>query len=453
MCAKAAGGAVGGTVPGKIKNAVQTAVIPYQPRYPQTLIHPQLETHRFCVLVTHRQMGKTVCAVNHLLKSALINTRPAPRYFYVAPLLKQAKMIAWDYFKRYSAPIPGVKINEAELCITLPTGAKIWVAGADNPDALRGTYADGVALDEYAQIKPGVFDEIIRPMLLSRGGWTLFTGTPKGQNAFYDLFTYAQKAARQQPDLWWCGVYPADTTGVIAPDELERIRQATPANVFRQEYLCDFAASCDNVLIPVDVVSAAFQRHYGAAEVAGAPRVMGVDPARFGDDRSVIFCRQGLQAYAPRVFKKLDNMALAARVALEMQHFRPDAVFIDAGCGGGVIDRVRQLGFCVTEVPFGSAPVKAGQYANKRAEMWGEMAAWLKAGGALPPGGELRADLCAPVYDFDVAGRLRLEPKEKIKERTGRSPDLGDALALTFAFPVRRGAFAAEFARYEYGVL
>lgn len=136
-----------------------------------------------------------------------------------------------------------------------------------------------------------------------------------------------------------------------------------------------------------------------------------------------------------------------------MQHFRPDAVFIDAGCGGGVIDRVRQLGFCVTEVPFGSAPVKAGQYANKRAEMWGEMAAWLKAGGALPPGGELRADLCAPVYDFDVAGRLRLEPKEKIKERTGRSPDLGDALALTFAFPVRRGAFAAEFARYEYGVL
>ena len=132
---------------------------------------------------------------------------------------------------------------------------------------------------------------------------------------------------------------------------------------------------------------------------------------------------------------------------------KADARVLDAGCGGGVIDRVRQLGFCVTEVPFGSAPVKAGQYANKRAEMWGEMAAWLKAGGALPPGGELRADLCASVYDFDVAGRLRLEPKEKIKERTGRSPDLGDALALTFAFPVRRGAFAAEFARYEYGVL
>ena len=120
--------------------------IPYRPRYPQTEIHPQLESHRFCVLVTHRQMGKTVCAINHMIKMALINPKPAPRYFYVAPFLKQAKLIAWDYLRKYTRNLPNVKVNEVETSVTLPNGAKVWVAGADNEDALRGTYADGVKI-------------------------------------------------------------------------------------------------------------------------------------------------------------------------------------------------------------------------------------------------------------------------------------------------------------------
>ncbi len=430
-------------------------VIPYQPRTAQQKIHPQLESHRFCVLVTHRQLGKTVCAINHLLKKALQNTRPHPRYFYLAPFLKQAKMIAWDYLKRYSAPLPGVSANEAELCLRLPNGARIWVCGADNPDALRGTYADGVVLDEYAQIKPDVFTEIIRPMLLSREGWAVFMGTPKGQNAFFELFNRAQKAAQQEPAVWWVGVFRADESGVIAPGELDRLRRETPENIFRQEYLCDFTASAENVLIPIDAVSLACARRYAPAELRFAPKVIGVDPARFGDDRSVICLRQGLKALEPLVFRRLDNMALADRVARQIESFRPDAVFVDAGCGGGVIDRLRQLGFCVSEIPFGGAPSRPGQYANKRAEMWGEMAAWIKSGGELPDCPELKADLCQVCYDFDAAGRMRLEPKEKIKERCGKSPDLADALALTFAAPVRprTGGAPREFANSEYEVV
>lgn len=436
------------------RNAARAeAVIPYCPRYPQTEIHPQLESHRFCVLVTHRQMGKTVCAVNHLLKKAVQNPLPDPRYFYVAPFLKQAKLIAWDYFKRYSAPLPGVRVSETDLSVRLPGGARITLCGADNPDALRGTYADGVVLDEYAQIKPDVFTEIIRPMLISRAGWAVFTGTPKGQNAFYELFNRAGILALQEPQLWWRGVYRADETGVINPAELARIQAQTPVHIFRQEYLCDFTASADNVLIPIDLVSAACKRSYSSAQTAGAARIIGVDPARFGSDRSVIFKRQGLQSFAPRVFRRADNMTLAAHVAREIESFRPDAVFIDAGCGGGVIDRVRQLGFCVTEIPFGGTPLKPGQYANKRAEMWGELAEWLKAGGALPDQAELKADLTCACYDFDAAGRLRLESKEKIKERCGKSPDLADALALTFAAPVCAGTARKSFARTEYDVL
>lgn len=430
-------------------------VIPYKPRLVQAQIHAALETHRFCVLVTHRQLGKTVCAVNHLLKKALQNSRAHARYFYIAPFLKQAKLIAWDYLKRYAAPLPDISVNETELCVKLPNGARIWVGGADNPDALRGTYADGVVLDEYAQIKPGLFAEIIRPMLLSRDGWVVFMGTPKGQNAFYELFNQAQKLAKTQPAVWWSGVFRADESGVISPDELARIKQETPATIFRQEYLCDFTASAENILIPIDIVLSAVKRRYAQNELRFSPKILGVDPARFGDDRSVIFRRQGVQAFEPLVLTQIDNMTLASYVAREIEQFRPDGVFIDAGCGGGVIDRLRQLGFCVTEVPFGGTPLKTGQYANKRAEMWGEMAAWLKSVGALPDVAELKADLCQTAYDYDSAGRLRLEPKEKLKARTGKSPDLADALALTFAAPVRAGNFHAqnEFAKSEYDVI
>ena len=431
----------------------KTVVIPYKPRYPQTEIHKQLEKHRFNVLVTHRQMGKTVCAINHLLKSALINQQPSPRYFYISPFLKQTKLIAWDYMRRYTAPLPGVKLSETELSVMLPNGAKVWLLGADNPDALRGTYADGVVLDEYAQIKPDVFDEIVRPMLLSRQGWTLFTGTPKGQNQFYELYQQAQKAMISRPHQWWCGVFPADQTGVISVQELAEIKEHTPENLFRQEYLCDFTADAEDVLISICDVLKAQERKYSPAEVRYAPKIMGVDPARFGTDRSVIFKRQGLQGFEPEVFCKTDQMTLASHVALAMENFHPDAVFIDGGCGGGVIDRLRQLGFEVFEVNFGSAPLKTGQYVNKRAEMWGEMAQWLRDGGALPSNPALRADLCGIRYSFDPAGRMKLESKEDLKARSGKSPDLADALALTFAMPVMKKNATSSFAKTEYNVL
>ncbi len=436
----------------------QVVKIPYAPRPVQQEIHRALANHRFCVLVTHRQLGKTVCAVNHLIRTALQNKQPYPRYFYVAPFLKQAKLIAWDYFKRYGRHIPGVHFSEGELCMELPGGARIWVCGADNPDALRGTYADGVVLDEYAQIKKNVFTEIIRPMLLSRAGWAVFMGTPKGQNAFFELFNQAQKNAQQDPHTWWVGVFRATESGVIAQSELTQLQKETPAVIFRQEYLCDFTASAENILIPIDAVTQACTRLVNMQDYRHAPKIIGVDPARFGTDRSVIFCRQGIKAFAPLVFQGVDNMTLAARVAQEIERFRADGVFIDAGCGGGVIDRLRQLGYRqIIEVPFGGSASRPGQYANKRAEIWGEMAQWIKTCGQLPDVADLKADLCQVCYSYDVQGRLRLESKETLKERTGKSPDLADALALTFAAPVRAGNSAAyarpEFAQSEYDVL
>jgi hypothetical protein len=137
------------------------------------------------------------------------------------------------------------------------------------------------------------------------------------------------------------------------------------------------------------------------------------------------------------VLHDIDNMSFADRVALVIAEWQPDAVNIDIGNGSGVVDRLRQLGFPVNEVAFGGAANRPDLYHNRRAEMWIEMANWLKSGGAIPPIALLQSDLSAPTYGYTPRGTKLLEPKDKIKERIGRSPDLGDALALTFAVPVR----------------
>ena len=166
-----------------------------------------------------------------------------------------------------------------------------------------------------------------------------------------------------------------------------------------------------------------------------------MDVARFGSDATVFMRRRGLAAFAPVVLRGLDNMAVADRLAVFMDEHRPDAVFIDAGGGAGVIDRLRRLGRDVIEAPFGARALNDARFVNRRAEMWRAVRDWLTAGGGLPDDTVLKADLSTPRYEFDAAGRLKLESKDEIKARLGRSPDTADALALTFYAPVPlRGA-------------
>ena len=140
----------------------------YRPRPLQADLHRSLK--RFNVLVAHRRFGKTVFCVNELIARAAANRLDRPRYAYVAPLFTQAKDVAWDYLKRFTAAIPDVEASETELRVDLPGGARIRLYGADNPDRLRGLYLDGVVLDEYAQIHPRLWAEVVRPALADRQG-------------------------------------------------------------------------------------------------------------------------------------------------------------------------------------------------------------------------------------------------------------------------------------------
>lgn len=414
-------------------------VIPYTPRpIWKKEIHPALDKHRFAVLVCHRRFGKSVGVINQMIKKAIKNNKRSPRYAYLAPFRNQAKTIAWEYLKFYTSVIPGIKVNESDLFVEFPSlfpnsaGARITIVGADHPDALRGGYLDGVALDEFAQIKQELWGEVIRPQLADRKGWAVFVGTPKGQNQFYEMYQRAVNDAS-----WFSCLYRASETDVLEEAELEEMCKDMTDIEYRQEMLCDFTASASNVLITIDMVEQAIKQHYTEVQVRGMADVLGVDVARFGDDRSTIFRRKGLVAYKPKVFKGMDNMEFASVVIQEINEVKPSAVFIDAGQGQGVIDRIRQLGYAnIIEVPFGSSASDKTRYANKRAEMYYLTREWLTNGGSIPDIPELKNELTVCEYKFDQAGRMKLEPKEQIKEKLGKSPDLADALVLTFAYPV-----------------
>lgn len=369
-----------------------------------------------------------------LLDCALQFKQDLGLFFYVAPFLKQAKAIAWARLKARVEVLRqhgACEVNESELSVTFKhNGAVIRIFGADNPDAMRGVRLDGCVIDEVAQIKPEVWQDTLQPALSDRRGWALFIGTPQGVNLFSELYFRAASLSD-----WHSAKYTVYDTHSIDADEVERLRRDMAETSFAREYMCDFSAAGDDQLISLSDVEAAANRTIVEKEISHAARILGVDPARFGDDRSVIFARQGLQAFDPQVYRGIDNMDLAARVAAKIVEWKPDATFIDAGNGSGVIDRLRQLGHDVVEVHFGGKATQQ-QYLNKRAEMWFEMREWIKLGGAIPNIVDLKQDLAAPVYWFDSAGRLQLEPKDEIKKRGLPSPDLGDALALTFAQPV-----------------
>ena len=430
--------------------------IPYRPRKLwREVIHPALDQHNRAVLVCHRRFGKTVGCINELLKKAATNSKRAPQYAYIAPYRNQAKRIAWNYLLYYTGNVPDRKVNSGDLYVELPSryknspGARIYVMGADYPDALRGMYLDGVVLDEYAQMRPELYGEVIVPALADRNGFAFFIGTPKGQNAFYERYLTALK-----DESYFTCCYRADETDVIPAEKLEEMKREMTDTEVRQELLCDFSASASNIVIPIDLVTEAAGRKITEAENEGAVSIMGVDVARFGDDDTIITHRKGLACMPQIKLHGLNTMEVASAVAAHYWRIKPDAIIVDAGAmGAGVIDRLRQMGMPnVFEVNFGGSAIDSTRYANVRAEMYFKVLEWLKSGGAIPNDTDLKSELTVTEYKYTAGGKIILQPKEQIKELTGRSPDRADSLALTFAVPIYKpiGGKRTTVANTEY---
>lgn len=194
-----------------------------------------------------------------------------------------------------------------------------------------------------------------------------------------------------------------------------------------------------NALLSSDDVEAAMNRHLKPEAYEWAQKRIGVDVARFGDDRTVLFPRQGLLAEVPAVMRHKRDSSVSVDIASRVMHMKAEIKaeleFFDdtVGWAHGAVDVMRAAGHTPYAVRF-DAPADDARYLNKRAEMWLRMADWVKGGGALPRIPELVPELTSPTYHFNN-GKFQIEPKDQVKKRLGRSPDLADALALTFALP------------------
>ena len=212
--------------------------IPYKPREHQLKIHELLDGNRFAVVVAHRRFGKTVAALNHLIREAVLNEKETPRYAYIAPTYGQAKRVAWDYLVKYTTPLGGTN-NISELRVDF-WGRRIQLYGSDNPDSLRGQYFDGVIVDEVGDQNPKIWTDIIRPALTDRKGWCLFIGTPKGHNHFKELRDRAEKE-----EGWGLLEFKASETGVVDETELKAAKNEMGEDKYRQEFECSFDAAVE----------------------------------------------------------------------------------------------------------------------------------------------------------------------------------------------------------------
>lgn len=201
--------------------------------------------------------------------------------------------------------------------------------------------------------------------------------------------------------------------------------------------LGEFPPSSINALLGPEHVEAAMGKQLPQESYIYSQKRLGVDVALYGDDRTVLFPRQGIASFMPEIMRTQEPADIAARIINIRQTFDQELTFVDCGggYGSGVVSYLKNLGDKPVEVFAGQSAIEANVYANRRAEMWFEMANWIKKGGSLPNIPEIMPELTTPTYTTTKAGKLIIEPKEFVKERLGYSPDIADAFSHTFFIP------------------
>ena len=335
----------------------------------------------------------------------------------------------------------------------LKKGTRYWgVEGrlwsAENPDAYAGVHNyDGVMVifdeasgidDSIWSVTSGFFTENTPHRF-----WLAFSNPRRNSGYFYEAF-------HSKREFW-------KNRNIDA-----RQVEGTDKNVYEQiidEYGSDsvqahvevygmFPNASDDQFISVNIVEEAMQREKYKDNTA--PIIIGVDPARFGSDSTVIAVRQGRDVIAIKRHKGDDTMETVGRVIEAIEEYQPALVNIDeGGLGAGVVDRLKEQRYKIKGVNFGNKAKNGMMYGNKRAEMWGDMREWLKS-ASIPGDRYLKSDLISPMMKPDSKGSIFLESKKDMRSRGLASPDAADAIALTFAFPVAHREYTGIIQKRNY---
>jgi phage terminase large subunit len=420
---------------------------------------------RRMALLACKGPGKT--AVLAWLAWNFLATRPHPKLAATSITSDNLADGLWTEMAKWQAKSPFLKaaftwtktrIFSNDHPETWFLSSRTWSKSADTSqqaDTLAGLHADYLLfiLDEVGGIPDAVMAAAEAGLATGKDTKIIMAGNPT------HLEGPLYRAASTEAHLWYVKRITADPA---APDRTPRV-SIEWANEQIEKYGRDnpwvlvnvfgkFPPSSLNTLLGPDEVQAAMKRAPREENFSFSQKRIGVDVARFGDDRTVIFKRQGLMSYPPIILRNERTTDIAARVMLEKKAWQSEMEFVDDSghWGHGVIDNLFAAGFSPTAVLF-EGKATDPRYKNKRAEMWLEMAEWVKRGGALPNVPELVRELTAPTYTF-VNGVFVLEPKDDIKERLGTSPDLADALCLTFflpEMPASMGAYGTTRTKVE----
>ena len=263
--------------------------------------------------------------------------------------------------------------------------------------------------------------------------WILFGNPTRNTGRFRECFPGGREQHR-----WWTKNVDSRTARMTDKSKLAEWVEdyGEDSDFVRVRIRGEFPRTSTSQFISSELVDDAMGRVLDTREFYQAVKVLGVDVAKGGEsgDRHVIIRRQGRRAWEPKPFVEMDTMGLVAAVVDEYNAWQPHHICVDGtGVGTGVVHRLQELGYPVIDVMVGSQASDPVQYFNQRTELWGRMREWLRREAQLEPSQELKQELIAPEYDHTGKMQLRLEQKKYVKRRLGFSPDLADALALTFA--------------------
>lgn len=314
--------------------------------------------------------------------------------------------------------------------------AQLW--SEENPDAFAGAhnqYGECYLFDEASGIPAPIWtvaEGVFTEQIIDRY-WLAFSNPRRPSGAFFECF-------HKNRDKWRTRNIDSRTVDGLAMDAYQSIidQYGPDSDEAKIEVYGQFPSKGENQFISRITTNQALTREI--PNDPGAPLVMGVDVARFGEDRSVIAFRKGRDAKTIpwQTYRGMDTVQLAGQVADSAGKYNVSAIFVDGGgVGGGVVDQLKAMGYKVIEVQSGESPQNKDKYTNKRGEMWDRMKEWL-ATGCIPDLPGILDDLCNIEYSYSLTNQIKLERKDELKKRGFASPDLADALALTFAQPVAR---------------
>lgn len=384
--------------------------------------------------------GKSSCASWAMLHYLL--TRYPCKVIVTAPTSSQLFDALFAELKRWINEMPEqlqqlltVKSDRVELTAA-PAEAFISArtSRAETPEALAGVHSENVLLvvDEASAVPEPVFEAAAGSMSGHNATTVLLSNPTRTSGTFFETQT-------RLSHLWWTRRWSCIESPLVSDAFVQEMkdRYGEESSAYRVRVQGDFPAADDDVLIPYHLIEEAVNRDIKLDN--GGRVIWGLDPARFGSDRTALCKRTGNVVTDLTHWRQLDTMATVGRVKHEYDslptHLRPLEILVDViGVGAGVVDRLRELGLPVRGINVSESPSMKQNYSNLRAELWAATKSWFEARSCkIPQNDALIAELSSVRYAFTSSGKLQIEAKEAMKRRGMHSPDLADALVLTMA--------------------